>query len=148
MNDDVERRKPGVTRVRISDGNGGSSDVYTMTADRVKTWLGLLLSICALGGIVFGAVRFGVSIEIHKVIDNEIKAPHGTIYKQIEQTSTEVIEEIQGVIQDDLDSLEKKIEDEHDRVIRIEERQISIQQKMQQDKQELIQEIRRAGGPS
>lgn len=119
--------------------------MYTMTANRVKTWVGLLLSLCALGGIVFGAVRFGVGIEVHNVIDKEVRPPDGVIYEQIEKTSTEVIEEIQGVIQDDLDVLEGKVAEEHDRIIRIEERQIAIQRKMEEDKQDLIREIRRAG---
>lgn len=120
--------------------------MYTMTANRVKTWVGLLLSLCALGGIVFGAVRFGVGIEVHNVIDKEVRPPDGVIYEQIEKTSTEVIQEIQGVIQDDLDVLDQSITEEHDRIIRIEERQIAIQRKMNQDKDELLRAIRAQGG--
>ena len=141
-----ERRQEGVNRVRFSDGNGGTTDVYTMTANRVKVWVSLLISIGTLMAMVFAATRFGVGIEIHKVVDEEVTPPEGVIYKQIEKTSTEVIEEIQGVIQDDLDVLDERIAEEHDRIIRIEERQISIQRKMEEDKAELIREIRRAGG--
>jgi hypothetical protein len=141
-----ERRQEGVTRARYSDGNGGHSDVYTMTIKRVKALVGLLIALFTLAGMVFAAVRFGVGIEVHQVIDQEVKPPDGAIYEQIEKTSTEVIEEIQGVIQDDLDVLEGKVAEEHDRIIRIEERQIAIQHKMEEDKAELIREIRRAGG--
>jgi hypothetical protein len=141
-----ERRQEGVTRARYSDGNGGHSDVYTMTIKRVKALVGLLIALFTLAGMVFAAVRFGVGIEVHQVIDQEVRPPDGAIYEQIEKTSTEVIEEIQGVIQDDLDVLEGKVAEEHDRIIRIEERQIAIQRKMEEDKDELIREIRRAGG--
>ena len=120
--------------------------MYTMTASRVKTWISLLLAVGALAAMVFGAVRFGVGYEIHQVIDTEVTPPNGSIYKQIERTSTEVVEEIQGVIQDDLDVLDESVKEEHDRIIRIEERQIAIQQKMEADKADLIREIRRAGG--
>lgn len=142
----TERRQEGLTRARYSDGNGGHSDVYTMTINRVKAFVGLLIALFTLAGMVFAAVRFGVGIEVHHVIDKEAKPPDGAIYQQIEKTSTEVIEEIQGVIQDDLDVLEGKVAEEHDRIIRIEERQIAIQQKMEEDKADLIREIRRAGG--
>jgi len=141
-----ERRSEGLTRARYSDGNGGHSDVYTMTIKRVKAFVGLLIALFTLAGMVFAAVRFGVGIEVKQVIDEEVKPPDGAIYEQIEKTSTEVIEEVQGVIQDDLDFLEGKVAEEHDRIIRIEERQIAIQQKMEEDKSELIREIRRAGG--
>lgn len=142
----TERRQTGLNRVTTSDGNGGTFDVYTMTASRVKTWVSLMLAVGALMAMIFGAVRFGIGFEIHKVIDTEVTPPDGVIYKQIEKTSTEVVEEIQGVIQDDLDALDGNITKEHDRVIRIEERQIAIQKKMVEDKADLIREIRRAGG--
>lgn len=142
----TERRHEGVSRVQFSDGNGGTTDVYTMTIKRIKAIVGLLIALGTLSAMVFAAARFGVGIEVHQVIEREVKPPDGEIYRQIEQTSTEVIEEIQGVIQDDLDVLEGKVAEEHDRIIRIEERQIAIQKKMAEDKEDLIQEIRRAGG--
>lgn len=142
----TERRQEGVNRVRFSDGNGGTTDVYTMTANRIKVWVSLLVSVGALLTMVFAATRFGVGIEIHKVVDEEVLPPDGVIYKQIEKTSTEVVEEIQGVIQDDLDVLDKNITEEHDRVIRIEERQIAIQRKMEQDKEDILRAIRAQGG--
>lgn len=140
-----DRRQEGIKRVSFSDGNGGTTDIYTMTASKVKTWVGLLISVGTLLAMVFAATRFGVGIEAHKVIDTELEPPNGAIHIGIVKTATETVEEIQGVIQDDLDVLETRITEEHDRIIRIEERQIAIQRKMEADKQDLIREIRRAG---
>lgn len=142
----TDRRATGVNRVQFDDGNGGSYDVYSMTANRVKVIAGAAISVLTLLGMIFAATRLGMGIEMKGVIEAETKPTDGIIYKAIEDQSEEFLEEVQAVIQDDLDVLEGQVQAEHDKLIRIEERQIAIQEKMDEDKAELIREIRRAGG--
>lgn len=55
----IDRRKTGINRVQISDGNGGEVDVYTMTMGRIRTWAGGIMAIAAVIGLVFAEVWFG-----------------------------------------------------------------------------------------
>ncbi len=150
MND---RRKTGVNRVLISDGNGGKLDVYTATASRIKVWASAIGSIFFVLGLAFGAARLGVGFEIHQAIDEECDPPNGVIYKEIESMSKEFLEEVQAVLQDDLDVFDERFEKQeadlkaqHEIVIRLDERQIAMEKARIEDKDDLIREIRRAGG--
>ena len=147
-----DRRKTGVHRVRATNGNGGEFDVYTATASRVKVWAGAIIAVLTVVGMVFAATRIGVGIEVHDAIEAECE-PGMVIDRAIDAKADEFLEEVQGVIQDDMDDWDNKfkeqavqMQEQNERGIRLEERQTAIQRKMDTDKAELIREIRRAGG--
>ena len=142
MND---RRRTGVNRVQMADGSGRRIDVYTATMGRIRVWFGAAIAVCTLLGMIFAATRCGLGVEIYQQIKKESEPPAGVIYEQIEQTSREFIEEVQGVIQDDLDYFDREMRSQHDLSIRLEERQIAMEKKAADDKTDLIREIRRAG---
>ena len=142
----IDRRKTGVNRVQLQDGNGGKLDVYTMTANRIKVWAVTLAAVLTVCGMVFAAARFGVGIEIHQAIKKECDPPDGEIYREIEVRSKEFLEEFQGVFQDDLDVFDGEQREQGKAIARIETKQIALEEKMDDDKEDLIREIRLAGG--
>ena len=130
-------------------------DVYTMTANRIKVWATAITAVLVLFGMVFAAARLARDVEIQNAIQEECEPPSGHIYREIESRSEMFLEEVQGVIQDDLDvfdgrfeKLDAEMKAQHDLGIRLEMKQIAIEDKMDDDKEDLIREIRRAGGGS
>lgn len=113
-----DRRDQGVHRVEIADGNGGKTTAYHVNVERVRAWaavasiaLGMLVTI---GGGVFAAVKLGIASEVHGQMKIEME-PGGMLRRDLEDVSQEkaqeAIEEVQGVIQDDLDSFEDELDD-------------------------------------
>lgn len=141
-----DRRKTGVNHVLLTDnGTGENMRLVTATAKTGQLLIGVILSILTLGGVILGAVKWGVSTQAREVIEEECEQD-GMIYEEIQDTAREFIEEVQVVIQDDLDVFDGRMMEQHDLGIRLEERQIAIEKKVDDHQQELIREIRRAGG--
>lgn len=151
MND---RRKPGVNRVQIEDGNGEKLDVYTMTAKRVRVWAAALIAVFMVVGMIYSAARYGVGFEVKEVIGDECQPPAGMIYREIESRSQLFLEEIQGVIQDDLDVFDERFEKQEIEIkkqgelgIRLEERQIAMDEKIDDKQTEILRAIRQTRDP-
>lgn len=143
-----DRRKPGVHRTIMSDGNGGEIDVISMTATRVKVVAGAILAVLAILGTVFGAVRMGVVSEVTTAIRQEAENEDGIIHKEMHECAEEHMEEIQTIIQSDIDNFESKMAEQHDLGIRLEERLIATDAKVDANHEQLLREIRalRGGG--
>lgn len=154
MTDIRDRRKTGINRVRISNGNGEKLDVYTMTANRIRVWAAALIAVFMVLGVAYSAARYGVGFEVKKVIGEECRPPAGMIYQEIESRSQLFLEEIQGVIQDDLDVFDKRFEKQEGEIkkqgelgIRLEERQIAMDEKIDDKHTEVLRAIRQTRDP-
>ena len=154
MTEIEDRRKTGINRVLISNGNGEKIDIITMTASRIKVWAGALIAMLTVAGMVYAAARYGVGFEIKEVIGEECQPPAGMIYREIESRSQLFLEEIQGVIQDDLDVFDDRFEkqegelkEQHELGIRLEERQIAMDEKIDDKHTEVLRAIRQTRDP-
>ncbi len=154
MNEIEDRRKTGINRVQISNGNGEKIDIITLTASRVKVWATALIAVFMAVGAIYGAARYGVGFEVKEVIGEECQPPAGMIYREIESRSQLFLEEIQGVIQDDLDVFDKRFENQEAEIkkqgelgIRLEERQIAMDEKIDDKQTEILRAIRQTRDP-
>lgn len=133
----MDTPQTGVVKTVVTNGNGDRLEVYTATAKRAQIWIALLLGICTLATIVFGAARFGMQHEIHETIDAEISPPDGVIYRMSEDCAEKHI----GKVGEELDELENN-------VIRLETKQGTIIERQQQQHDEqmrILREIRGSG---
>lgn len=161
MNEDVINARratdsPGVHRSVATDGNGGRDDRLTIN---VKTIRGIFAALTAVvlfavtvTGAVWGGIRFGIGTEVSDIVEAECM-PGGHIDVHVRTISEEYMDEVQGVLQDDLDGFDEQLVVEHDRGIRMEERQIAIirrqltiDQKVDANQLELLRAIRQNGG--
>ena len=150
---DMERRETGVHSVVIQNGSDRPVSSYQVNVTKARTWVGLISAVIGLaimiGGMVWAGVKFGVKSEIHSQIEVECD-PDGMIHEEIEQTSMEFIEEVQGVIQDDLDFMDRRLNTVEDTGIRLETGQHAIADQQTRNQAELKMLIQRAiddGGP-
>lgn len=150
----TDRRKTGINRVVISDGNGGEQIIWTAAIERAKVWIGFVLAVSALVTVVFGAVRFGVGVEVHQAIDNELE-PGGSIQQTMMAVSEEYIGEVQGVIQDDLDYLGSRVDtieqtgrDLQAGQIRINERFDEMAERVDRNQDEIMRMLHQAADSS
>jgi hypothetical protein len=152
----IDRRATGVQRVVVHNGNGLKDEMYSVNVTRAKTWLGMLATaltvVATVIGGVWAGVQFGISSEVHSEVERECK-PGGHIDQAIQRTADEHLEEIQGVLQDDLDDFDDRfrkqhveLQEQHDLGIRLEERQIAIQVDVDEKHQELLRAIQQASG--
>ncbi len=148
MKDIEDRRRTGVNRVRILDGNGGKLDVYTLTAQRFRVWFGCVIAILTVCGMVFTAARFGVGVEIHQAIEAEAVEETGVIHREIRRCTEEYIDEVVEVIQDDMALFETQQQQQNELGIRLEERQIALISKVDGQHLAVIQAIQDAGNSS
>jgi len=137
MPDLEDRRKTGVHGIRITDGNGDHLDLITATAKKTRVIAGAVTAVLVLLGMVFGAVRLGVVAEARQVIRVEALSEDGIIHRVIHECAEEYIDEMQGVLQDDLDDFDKRIGG-------LENGQIAIVTQQEDHQQELKMLIQRA----
>lgn len=140
MNDD--RRRTGVNHVIIQDGNGGRREVITATASKLQVWVTLFIGLVAVVTIVFAAARTGVQIEVKDAIKVEAQEEDGVIHREIHGCVDEMIEEVQGVFQDDLDVFEAEQKTMSDAVIRLEVRQVGVIEDVSENHDEVMRELR------
>jgi hypothetical protein len=144
----VDRRTKGIQRVIATDGNGAKDDSIQFNIQTAKVWINFAKALAALlvivGGAVWGGVRYGISSEVHDEIERECE-PRGMIDTHVRTVATELVDEFQEIVEDNIADTDIKLQEQHDLGIRLEERQIALQDKMDADKAELIREIRRAG---
>ena len=117
-----------------------------MWMQAIKVFVALVILIA---GAMWGAVRFGVSSEVHSEVETAIKAEcehGGMIDDHVTKVAGELVDEFQAIIEDEIVEADRERQEQHDLGIRLEERQIALQQKMAEDKADLIREIQRAGG--
>ena len=109
----MERRETGVHSVVIQNGSDRPVSSYQVNVTKARAWVGLFSALLGLaimiGGMVWAGVKFGVKSEVRGQIEVECD-PTGMIDDHIQQTAYEMGEEIQGVIQDDLDDLDDRME--------------------------------------
>jgi hypothetical protein len=133
----MDTPQTGVIKTVVKNGNGDKIEFYTASAKRLQVWVALLLGICTLAAVVFGAARFGMQHEIHETIDAEITPPDGVIYRMGEDCAEKHI----GKVAEEIDELENN-------VIRLETKQETIIERQQQQHAEqmrLLREIRGSG---
>ncbi len=110
-----ERRATGVHEIVITDGNGDKEVSYQINVRKVRAIAAAILAvggvITMIGGGIAAGLKLGVRTEVQGAIKKECDPPDGMIYKSIKHTAEEFIEEVQGVIQDDLDVLDGRMED-------------------------------------
>lgn len=149
-NDGVDRRARGITRSIATDGNGGKDDRLIVNVKTIKGVFAALTAIVVflltVGGAVMGGVKYGVSSEVHDEIERECE-PSGMIDKHVRTVATELVDEFQEIVEDSISEADTERQEQRERSIRLEQRQIFIQEKMEDDKADLIREIQRAGDP-
>ena len=130
----LDRRSAGVQRVIVTDGNGGREDTYQFNVKRARALVGFMSAVFTLllvvGGAVMGGVKYGISSEVHTEVEG----------------ATELVDEIQEIVEDNIADADIERQEQHDLGIRLEERQIAMEKKMADDRADLIREIQRAGG--
>lgn len=133
-----------MNRIVSDDGNGGTRVAYNVTGtwSRLQTVLGVLIAAGTIVGAVFLAARTGVQIEVTDAIKVEAQQENGIIHREIHGCVEEMIEEVQGVFQDDLDIFEKEQRTTAEAVIRLEVRQIGVIEKVDQQHEEVMTELR------
>jgi len=87
MPPDDDRRESS-SRVEFSDGNGGTTVVYSFSVKRVNAIAGLIVSLIIIGGVVFGAVRFGVETAVHKEFEHQLAEPRSDLNRHIDAKFT------------------------------------------------------------
>jgi hypothetical protein len=149
----MDRRKTGVHSVVIQGGSDEPVASYQVNVTRARAWVGLVSAIIALailiGGMVLAGVKFGVTTQVKEIIEVECD-PQGMIDDHIQQTAYEMGEEIQGVIQDDLDYMDGRLDKVEDRGLELKMGQDAIADQQARDQAELKMLIQRAindGGP-
>lgn len=153
MDGNMDRRATGVQRVITTDGNGEKEDTYQFNVKRARTLVGFATAVVVLlltvGGAVLGGVRYGISSEVHTEVEGQIKhecEPQGMIDLHVKKVATELVDEFQEIVEDNIAEASIERSEQHDLSIRLEERQIAMEKKMVEDKADLIREIQRAGG--
>ncbi len=139
-----DRRKTGIHRTKIRDGNGVELDLVTVTAKKVKVVAGAITAVLMVLASVFAAVRLGVVTEVHKAIEVEAMDEEGAIHRVIHTCAEEYIGEVQGVIQDDLDMFERRIDDVEDMGVLLKAGQEAISSQQDRNQDELKMLIQRA----
>ena len=134
--------------MRLSDRNGGKLDVYTMTAQRFRVWAGCIIAVLTVCGMVFAAARFGVGVEVHHAIEEEATLETGAIHREIHDCVEEYIDEVVDVIQEDMGFFDERLQDQHDLGIRLEERQIAIDAKVDGQHRAVMRAIQDVGNSS
>jgi hypothetical protein len=71
----INDRRSSVSRVKISDGNGGELELYNFSIMKWKTWLAAIAALLAIGGVVFGAAAAGVRLGTRDEIQFQISQP-------------------------------------------------------------------------
>lgn len=112
----MERRATGVNKVVFSDGNGGRQELIQVNVEKAKVWVNVAKAAVALilmiAGAMWGAVKFGVSSEVHTEVESAMEEqlqPGGKIHYGMTDVAMEAVEEIQGVLQDDLDDADQRL---------------------------------------
>jgi uncharacterized protein YoxC len=115
--DRIDRRAAGVQKVIITDGNGGKQETIQVNVEKAQVWINFLKAFAALvivvAGAMWGAVRWGVSYEVHEEVETAMEEemkPGGKIDRHMHAISMEAIEEVQGVLQDDLDYQDRRLD--------------------------------------
>ena len=118
----IDRRgtgKPaaGVQKLVASDGNGGREVTYQFNIQRAKTWVGFLAGVVtlmlAISGAVWGGLTFGIGHQIEEGVEAGIVkecAPGGKIDYHITKVASEVVDEFQEIVADDLADKGKKLD--------------------------------------
>jgi hypothetical protein len=102
--------------VIVTNGNGDKEETIQVNVERAKVWINLLKALAALlvivGGAVWGGVRYGINSEVHGEVEEQIKhecEEGGKVDVHVRQISEEFMEEVQGVLQDDLDDQDQRL---------------------------------------
>lgn len=151
--DDGKRRAKGIQRVIATDGNGGREDTLQFNVKTARAWVGFTAAVVSLllvvGGAVMGGVRHGINSEVHGEVEDQIKVecePDGMIDIHVRKVATELVDEFQEIVEDNIAETSAELQEQHDLGIRLEERQIAMEKKIDSDKTDLIREIRSARG--
>ncbi len=153
--DRVDRRATGVQRVIATNGNGDKDDTLQFNVKTARAWVGFIAAVFSLllvvGGAVMGGVRWGINAEVGEEVEGQIETecePGGMIDDHVRKVATELVDEFQEIVEDNISDASVERREQHDLGIRLEERQIAMEKKMDSDKADLIREIQRAGDSS
>jgi len=112
----IDRRATGAQRVIIPDGNGGKQELIQINIGRAQMWMniakGFVALVLTIAAAMWGAVKFGVSSEVHTEVESAMEEelqPGGKIHYGMQDVALEAVEEIQAVLQDDLDDLDTRM---------------------------------------
>lgn len=153
----IDRRAVGVHTVKMTDGNGDKQEMIQVNVEKAKVWVNFLKAFVALiivvAGAVWGGVKWGISSEVHQEVETameeEMKAG-GKIDMHLHEISRDAVEEVQGMIQDDLDYQDRRLDRLEIDVLAIKGGVESIQQQQQRNADEikllLERAIREGGG--
>lgn len=113
----VERRATGVHKVTMTDGNGGKTEMVQVNVEKAKMIINFLKAfvvfILTVAGAVWAGVKWGINSEVHQEVETQMEAemePGGKIDHHMHEISMEAIEEVQGVLQDDLDFQDQRLD--------------------------------------
>ena len=104
-----ERRRTGISVVKLSDGNGGHDRRVVINASAWKTWIGLILAIAALGAVAQQAFTAGVRHEINTFCDSATAPPSGKLYRTMDSMANSHVVAIEKNLDKRFDSIEKDI---------------------------------------
>lgn len=144
MND---RRAIGLRKTITTDGNGGTIEVYHFSMKKVQTWIGILIGMATIATIIFGAVRFGIGVEAREILEQEAVEEHGIIHSEMHECATEVVNAAAARLEKEINELDKQVSANTALNTRLEERQIAMEKKADEQHRETlhaISELRRS----
>ena len=136
-----ERRASGLHKTIFSDDKGNKIETYHFSANKASTWVGLIVGVAAIISIVFGAVRFGVGVEVKDIIRLEVQDENGVIRREMKECAEEVVAKRVARIQADLTDVENQVKTNTHLNVRLEERQIAMDKKIDQQHRETLDAI-------
>lgn len=138
-----DRRRTGVNEVIFEDDNGQTMKFLSANSKTPQTIVALVVGIFTIIGGVYIAVQKGVNVEIEDAVEEMVVDEHSGLHREIRDIAEEEAEMVAGAFQDDLDVFEREQKEQGKAIARIETQQTAFEKKMDNDKRDIIDEIRR-----
>ena len=82
MDKPQDRRQP-VSRVVLSDGNGGRWVGYSFNVKRLHTWLAVITGVIGIAVTVYGSVQVSVANVVRAEIERQVADDRSTLNRQL-----------------------------------------------------------------
>lgn len=123
----MERRQTGRRKIEYKGDDGDTHTIYETRQTPLEQVIRIIGGLLTIAGVAFAVVRFGINYRVEEGIKEELQPPAGIIYTGIES------------------EVHKHRAADQEQIIRIDERQIAIQEDISEIKT-AVKEIAENGG--
>lgn len=120
--------------------------MVTATGKTAQTIIALIVGIFTIIGGVYVAVQKGINVEIEDAVEEMAADEHSGLNREMVEIAEREAEEVQAVFQDDLDIFELEQKAHGESIARTEQKVVDLEKKIDDNKEDIIREIQRAGG--